>query len=62
MTDDADVKKPDPIAVLLSAVELAQSRGAYKIAEIGVVLEAYNNVSASMKESCKKEEKEVKSK
>ena len=37
--------RPHPLKVLLDAVSMAQSRGAYSMNEIGIILEAYNYLS-----------------
>ena len=37
--------RPHPLKVLLDAVSMAQTRGAYSMNEIGIILEAYNYLS-----------------
>jgi len=42
MDNKEEVKEVSPIRVLLGAVELAQSRGAFRMNEMNLITQAYN--------------------
>ena len=50
--------RPHPLKVLLDAVSMAQTRGAYSMNEIGIILEAYNYLSHQFNEHREKEDTE----
>ena len=45
MDNKEGVKEVSPLRVLLGAVELAQSRGAFRMSEMNLITQAYNMFS-----------------
>jgi hypothetical protein len=45
MDNKEGVKEVSPLRVLLGAVELAQSRGAFRMSEMNLITQAYNMLS-----------------
>ena len=50
------VREVSPIKVLLGAVELAQSRGAFRMSEMNLIVQAYNMLNEAQKQQEKQQE------
>ena len=47
MDNKEGVKEVSPLRVLLGAVELAQSRGAFRMSEMNLITQAYNMLNTA---------------